>query len=53
VQGRWNGQQPRPQAQQPAQPRPQAQRDGGQPSPQRAPTRLFPALFGIFGRKAG
>ncbi|MGH8702999.1 MAG: helicase-related protein, partial [Burkholderiales bacterium] len=51
--GQWSGQQQRPQAQQTVQPRPHAQRGGGQPSPQRAQTQQFPALFGTHRRKAG
>ena len=47
----WSGQPQRPQGQQPAQPRQHAQRGDGQPSPQRAQTQPFPALFGTFGRK--
>jgi ATP-dependent RNA helicase RhlE len=47
----WSGQPQRPQGQQPAQPRQHAQRADGQPSPQRARTQPFPALFGTFGRK--
>ncbi|HSE01623.1 MAG TPA: DEAD/DEAH box helicase [Burkholderiales bacterium] len=53
AQGRWSGHQQRPQGQLPAQPRQHAPRGDGQPSPQRAQTQQYPALFGTSRRKAG
>jgi ATP-dependent RNA helicase RhlE len=52
--GQHHGQQPqRQQAQQSAQSRQHSQPGDRQPSPQRAKSQQFPALFGTFGRKAG
>jgi ATP-dependent RNA helicase RhlE len=53
VQGSSSGHPQRPQAQQAAQPHQHSQHGERQPTPQRAQTQRFPALFGTYRRKAG
>jgi ATP-dependent RNA helicase RhlE len=53
AQDSWSGHPQRPQTSQPAQPRQHSQHSDRQPTPQRAQTQQFPALFGTYRRKAG